>query len=306
VSRTVFLGTSEFAAAVLDRLSSSPHRPSLVIAPPARPRGRGRKPAPAPAAARARELGLELLEAADVNEAPALEAILAAKPDAVCVCAFGQLIREPLLSRLLMLNVHPSLLPRWRGAAPIERAIMAGDRETGVCVIRVEAELDSGPIALRERTPIGAAEDFGALSSRLKEIGGRLLLRALDQAATGEIEFSPQGFDGVAYAEKISPAERQLDPSRPADSLARVVRALTPHIGAHLATAGGGRLGVSLARPVSGDLSPGEIHPDGNALLLGCGEGALRIERVKPAGSRSMDAAAYLRGHKPPARALIP
>jgi methionyl-tRNA formyltransferase len=306
VSRTVFLGTSEFAAAVLERLSSSPHRPSLVIAPPARPRGRGRKPAPAPAAARARELGIELLEAADVNEAPALESILAAGPDVACVCAFGQLIREPLLSRQLMLNVHPSLLPRWRGAAPIERAIMAGDRETGVCVIRVEAGLDSGPVALHERTSIGVAEDFGALSSRLEEIGGKLLLRALDQVAAGEIEFSPQGADGVTYAEKISPAERQLDPSRPADSLARVVRALSPHIGAHLATAGGDRLGVSLARPVSGDLAPGELRPDGDALLLGCGEGVLRIERVKPAGSRAMDAAAYLRGHHLPTRALIP
>ncbi len=306
MSHTVFLGTSQFAAAVLDRLAPSPHRPSLVIAPPPRPRGRGRKAAPAPAAARARELGLEVLEAADVNEPPALEAILAADPDAVCVCAFGQLIREPLLSRMLMLNVHPSLLPRWRGAAPIERAIMAGDTESGVCVIRVEAELDSGPVALRERTPIGASEDFGALSGRLEEIGGKLLLRAIDQAEAGEIEFSAQEADGVTYAEKIAPAERQLDPSRPADFLARVVRALTPHIGAHLATAGGGRLGVILARSASGDLGPGEIRPHGDALLLGCGEGVLRIERVKPAGSRAMDAAAYLRGHEAPPRALIP
>ena len=306
MSRTVFLGTSEFAAAVLDGLCSSPHRPSLVVAPPARPRGRGRRPLPAPVAAKARELGIDLLEAADVNEPGSLQAIRAAGPEVACVCAFGQLIREPLLSELPMLNLHPSLLPRWRGAAPIERAIMAGDEETGVCVMRVVEGLDSGPLALCERTPIGGDEDYGALSGRLEEIGGRLLLSALDLGAAGEIEFREQDAEGVTYAEKILPPERRLDPSRPAIALARVVRALTPHIGAYLATADGGRLGVHRARAESGDLAAGEIRPAGAALLLGCGEGVLRVERVQFPGSRPMDADAYLRGHRPPLRALIP
>ncbi len=305
MSRTVFLGTSEFAATVLDALATSPHRPALVIAPPPRPRGRGRKPAPAPVAVRARRLGLELLETADVNDPESLEAILGAGAELGCVCAFGQLIREPLLSRLPMLNVHPSLLPRWRGAAPIERAIMAGDGETGVCVIRLEEGLDSGPIALREPTSIGEEEDYGGLSGRLAAIGGRLVLRALDLAAAGEIELTPQGEEGVIYAEKISAAERRLDPSHPAESLARAVRALTPHIGAHLATEDGGRLGVRRARAEPGDLAAGEIRAAEGALLLGCAEGVLRLEQVQPPGSRPMDIAAYLRGHRPPPRALI-
>ncbi len=306
MSRSVFLGTSEFAATVLEALCLSAHRPSLVVTPPPRPRGRGRKPAPAPVATRARELGVELLEAADVNHPDSLEAILARDPQLGCVCAFGQLIREPLLLRLPMLNLHPSLLPRWRGAAPIERAIMAGDAETGVCVIRVEEDLDAGPIALREQTPIAEGEDYGSLAARLAAIGGRLLVRGLELAAAGEIEFSAQATDGVTYAEKISREERRLDPSRPAEALACRVRALTPHIGAHIETEGGGRLGVLRARAEPGDLVRGEIRPAGDILLLGCAEGALRLERVQPPGSRPMDAAAYLRGHRPPQRALIP
>src|SRR3954447_581971 len=154
----VFLGTSEFAATVLRRLADSPHRPLLVVTPPDRPKGRGRRTQAPPAAEVATELEIDLLQAANVNEDAALERIRAARPEALAVCAFGQLIREPLLSEWPMLNVHPSLLPRWRGAAPIERAIMAGDGRTGVCVMRVTAGLDSGPIALCEEVPLGPEE----------------------------------------------------------------------------------------------------------------------------------------------------
>ena len=147
--RTAYLGTSEFAATVLRRLADSPHRPALVVTPPDRRQGRGRKVSPPPAAVAAAELGLELLQAENVNEEAALERIRAAQPEAVLVCAFGQLIREPLLSEFPILNVHPSLLPRWRGAAPIERAIMARDETTGICIMRLTAGLDSGPVALR-------------------------------------------------------------------------------------------------------------------------------------------------------------
>ena len=236
--RTAYLGTSDFAATVLRRLADSPHRPALVVTPPDRRQGRGRKVTPPPAALAARELGLELLQAENVNEEAALERIRAAAPEAVVVCAFGQLIREPLLSELPMLNVHPSLLPRWRGAAPIERAIMAGDERTGVCVMRLTAGLDSGPVALREEVAIGPEEDFEALSARLAELGGELLVRALDLQAEGKLEFAEQDEDGVTYAEKIEPAERRLDPARPAAELAAKVRALTPHVGAYLETAG--------------------------------------------------------------------
>ncbi len=297
---TVYLGTSEFAATVLRRLAGSEHRPSLVITPPDRPQGRGRKLTPPPTAEAARELGIELLQAEDVNAEDARARIAAASPGAVVVCAFGQLIREPLLSEHLMLNVHPSLLPRWRGAAPIERAIMAGDARTGVCVMRVTAGLDSGPVALCAETPIGADTDFEALSSTLAGLGGELLVRALNLAAAGGLEFSEQEEAEATYAEKIEGAERRLDPSRPARELAAAVRALTPHVGAYLETAGGERLGVRRARAVDVSVKAGAVRSEWGALLVGCGRGALRLDEVQPPGGKPMPADAYLRGHSLP------
>jgi methionyl-tRNA formyltransferase len=298
--RTAYLGTSEFAATVLRRLAGSPHRPALVVTPPDRRQGRGRKVSPPPAAIAAGELGLELLQAENVNEEGALERIRAAEPAAVLVCAFGQLIREPLLSEFPMLNVHPSLLPRWRGAAPIERAIMARDETTGVCVMRLTAGLDSGPVALREEVPLGPEEDFASLSARLAELGGDLLVRALDLQAEGALDFAEQDEDGVTYAEKIDAAERRLDPARPAAELAAKVRALTPHIGTYLETADGERLGVRQAHVVEADVPQGTLEARDGTLLLGCGDGALRLDVVQPPGSKPMPADAYLRGHEPP------
>ena len=298
--RTVYLGTSEFAARVLRRLAASPHRPALVVTPPDRRQGRGRKVAPPPAAVAAAGLGLELLQAEDVNDETALARIRAAEPEAVLVCAFGQLIREPLLSELPLLNVHPSLLPRWRGAAPIERAIMARDATTGVCVMKLTAGLDSGPIALCEEVPIAPEEDFASLSARLAELGGDLLVRALDLRAEGALDFTEQEEDGVTYAEKIDPAERRLAPGLPAAELAARVRALTPHVGAYLEGADGERLGVLRAHPVEADVQPGALEAHSGALVLGCGEGALQLDEVRPAGGKAMPADAYLRGHEPP------
>ena len=298
--RTVFLGTSSFAAAVLRQLSGSPHRPALVVTPPDRPKGRGRKTLPPAAAEAARELGLELLQAESVNDDSALARIREARPEVAAVCAFGQLIREPLLSEMPMLNVHPSLLPRWRGAAPIERAIMAGDESTGVSVMQVTEGLDSGPVALREEVPIGVDDDFEALAERLAGLGGALLIRALDLQAEGRLELEEQDDAEATYAEKIEPAERRLDPARPAEELARKVRALTPHVGAYLETAGGGRLGVRRARAVEVTVRAGELRPEWGVLLLGCGRGALRLEVVQQEGGRPMAADAYLRGHPVP------
>jgi methionyl-tRNA formyltransferase len=271
-----------------------------VVTPPDRPRGRGRRTLPPPAAAAADELSVELVQIEDVNEPAALERIRAARPDAIVVCAFGQLIREPLLSEWPLLNVHPSLLPRWRGAAPIERAIMAGDGRTGVCVMEVTAGLDSGPVAMREETAIGPEEDFEALSTKLATLGGDLLVEALDGLARDELSFESQDEDDVTYAEKIAPEERRLDPSRPAGELARKVRALTPHVGAYLETGEGERLGVRRARAVDVGVKCGEMRAEWGALLLGCGRGALRLEVVQPAGGRPMAADAYLRGHPVP------
>jgi len=298
--RTVYLGTSEFAAAVLRRLAGSAHRPLLVVAPPDRPKGRGRRTLAPPAADAARELGIELLQAADVNDDAALARIEAIQPEALAVCAFGQLIREPLLSRWPLLNVHPSLLPRWRGAAPIERTLMAGDERAGVCVMRVTAGLDSGPVALREEVTVGAEEDFEALSAKLAALGGELLVRAFDLLAEGALEYAEQDEEEATYAEKIESGERRLDPRRPAAELARKVRALTPHVGAYLETEGGERLGVRRARAVDVGVKAGEMRAEWGALLLGCGRGALRLEVVQSPGGRPMAADAYLRGHPLP------
>jgi methionyl-tRNA formyltransferase len=297
---TVYLGTSDFAATVLRTLAGSAHRPALVVTPADSRQGRGRKLSPPPTAAAATELGIELLQAEDVNAEAVRERIIAARPRAVVVCAFGQLIREPLLSEHLMLNVHPSLLPRWRGAAPIERAIMAGDPRTGVCVMQLVAALDAGPVALSAEVPIGADTEFEALSSTLAGIGGELLVRALNLAAEGNLEFSEQEEAAVTYAEKIDPAERRLDPARPAAELAAVVRALTPHIGAYLETADGERLGVRRARAVDVSVATGSVKSEWGALLVGCCRGALRLDVVQPPGGKPMPVDAYLRGHSLP------
>jgi methionyl-tRNA formyltransferase len=295
--RTAYLGTSDFAAVVLRRLASSPHRPALVVTPPDRRQGRGRKVKPPPAALAAEELGLELLQAENVNDEAALERIRAAKPEAVVVCAFGQLIREPLLSEFPILNVHPSLLPRWRGAAPIERAIMAGDELTGVCIMRLTEGLDSGPVGLREEVAIDPGEDFEPLSARLADLGGELLVRALDLQAEGGLEFTEQDEADVTYAEKIEPGDRRLDPELPATELAAKVRALNPHVGTYLELADGERLGVKRAAAVEAQLPAGELAESEGALLLGTSKGALRLELVQPPGGKPMAADAYLRGH---------
>jgi methionyl-tRNA formyltransferase len=298
--RTAYLGTSEFAAAVLRGLAASRHRPLLVVTPPDRPRGRGRRTQAPPAATAASELDIDLLQAADVNAEPALERLRAAHPEAVAVCAFGQLIREPLLSELPLINVHPSLLPRWRGAAPIERAIMAGDERTGVSVMRVTAGLDSGPVALRKEVAIGPDDDFEALAGKLQPLGVQLLVGSLDRLELGNLGFEEQDDGEATYAEKIDPSERRLDPARPAVELARTVRALSPHIGTYLEAAGGERLGVKRAHPVGASVSVATLRADSGELLLGCGEGALSLDVVQPEGGRPMAAEAYLRGHEPP------
>lgn len=293
----VFLGTSEFAATVLGILAASDQKPELAVTLPDRRQGRGRKEQASPVATRAEELGIAVLKSGNVNEDGDRAKILEVGGEWASICAFGQLIKEPLLSELPMLNVHPSLLPRWRGAAPVERAIMEGDAETGVCVMRLVAGLDSGPVALREVTPIGTDEDFGSLSKRLADIGGKLLVKGLASARAGSIAWEEQGEDGLTYAEKISAGDRQVDPQRTARQIHDQIRGLTPHIGAWLPLGEDERIGIRRssvleAGPAAGTFADREGWP-----VLGCGEGALRLDRVQPAGKREMDGDAWLRGH---------
>jgi methionyl-tRNA formyltransferase len=189
--------------------------------------------------------------------------------------------------------VHPSLLPRWRGAAPIERAIEAGDELTGVTIIRPTAELDAGPICLQREEPIRLDDDYGSLSPRLADLGGELLVDVLDK----QPECHPQPEEGVTIAPKIEPAERRLDPAAGAETLVRRVRALNPHIGTWIELEGGERLGVRKAQIAAESAAPAELVAVNGRLLWGCAGGAVELLVVQPPGGRAMDAADFLRGH---------
>jgi methionyl-tRNA formyltransferase len=222
-----------------------------------------------------------------------LEAIRAAEPEAIAVCAFGQLIREPLLSEFLMLNVHPSLVPRWRGAAPIERAIDAGDERTGVSIMRPTAEMDAGPVCLQRDEPIRPYDTYGTLAPRLAYLGGELLIHSLETHPP----FAEQPADGVTEAEKITAEDRRLDPARTPGELERRVRALSPHVIAWVELPGDERMGVLSARAADDRVEPGRLDAREGRLLFGCERGALELLQVKPPGGRAMAAEAWLRGH---------
>ncbi len=299
--RTIFLGTSDFAAAVLERLSASGHRPRLALTRPDRPRGRGRRLAAPPVAQAARALDIALEQPQRINDPEVCARVrdVAGEEAVLVVCAFGALIKEPLLSAYELLNVHPSLLPRWRGAAPVERAIMAGDARTGVSIMRLTEGLDSGPVCAAVQEAIGPADTYGSLAERLQRLGGELLVKVLDEWEGGQPpRFEEQPEAGVTYAEKIGAEDRLLDPGRTAVELERQVRALHPHIGARLALADGTLLGVSRAALGEEARVPvGRLAASAGHLLYGTSDGALELLEVQSPGGRPMDAGAYLRGH---------
>jgi methionyl-tRNA formyltransferase len=293
--RTVFLGTSSFAVAVLRGLAASAHRPQLVITRPDRPQGRGRRLAPPPVADAARELGIAVEQPASVNDVSTLSLVAKLDPEVICVCAYGALIKEPLLSRYRMLNVHPSLLPRWRGAAPIERAIMAGDERTGVSIMRVTAGLDSGPVCAQASVPIEPDDTYGTLAARLEQLGAELLIGTLDE----DPPCAEQDESLATYAEKITPEDRRLEPARPARELERVVRALNPHVGAWIELERGTRLGVLQARALDGEGEPGQlVRVADGGVAIQCAEGQLELLVVRPPGRREMSAEDWLRGRQ--------
>ncbi|MCW2983581.1 MAG: methionyl-tRNA formyltransferase [Conexibacter sp.] len=273
--RTVYLGTSGFAARVLEVLAEGPYRPDLVVTRPDAKQGRGRKVGPPPVALAARGLGIDVDQPASVNDDAARARIAEVQPDAVILCAFGALVKDPLLSDYDILNVHPSLLPRWRGAAPVERAMMAGDAQTGVSIMRLVADLDAGPVYAQQPEPILPTDTYASLSERLQDVSVELLRRVLDTNPAPE----PQPEDGVTYAEKLTAEDRTLDLTRSPEENVRIVRALHPHIGARIALPSGELLGVQEA-----------------SIAL---DGSLELLTVQPAGGRTMGYAEYLRGHPP-------
>jgi methionyl-tRNA formyltransferase len=287
---TVYLGTSDFAVTILRRLAASEHRPTLVVTRPDRPAGRGRKLQSPPVADAARELGLAVAQPDRLADEDATAQVLAESPDALVVCAYGAIVREPLLSARTIYNVHPSLLPRWRGAAPIERAIAAGDAETGVSIMALDEGLDCGPVSIQHAEPIHPADTYGTLAPRLADLGAELLLRALD----AQLPFVPQPETGITYAEKITADDRTLDPAAPAPVNERMVRALAPHIGARVVLPDGAMLGIHEARVMTDVLDDGQLHLDGGCARLG----ALELVRVQPAGGKPMAAADWLRGRQ--------
>jgi methionyl-tRNA formyltransferase len=241
--------TAPLGADVLERLAAK-HDVSYLLTRPDRPRGRGRRVGPPPAKEVAERLGI------DVRQPERLEGFDPGE-DVVVLAAYGALIPEDVLERALWLNVHPSLLPRWRGAAPIERALIAGDPETGVTIIKLVPELDAGPIAAQQAFAVGEDDDFGTVSARAAELGAELVDDVLPNP-----QFEPQPDEGVTYAEKIGPADRELDWSRSAPELLNQVRALSPHIGAR-AELQGRRVTIWKARIEDGKLLPLELQPDG-------------------------------------------
>ncbi len=303
--RNVYLGTSDFAATVLSKLLDSPHAPSLVVTRPARPKGRGKKLQDPPVADLANERGIPVFQPESVNDEEATERILAEKPEAITVCAFGAIVKEPLLSAAPSFNVHPSLLPRWRGAAPLERAIQAGDKFTGVTIMQLVEELDAGPMCAQERFVIRDADNFGMIAPHLAEIGGRMLVSALSLADAGGVEWRDQ-LDGheeseITYAEKILREDRVLQPrSSSAIELDRTIRALTPHIGAIFETAGGDPLRVEEAKVTDRTLEPGAAAAEDGRLFIGTTDMTLELLRVRPAGGKTMDVESFLRGNDAP------
>jgi methionyl-tRNA formyltransferase len=291
--RVAFAGTNWWAAQALERLAGAPGLDiARVISQPDRPAGRGRKAAAPPVAVTARELGLALVQ--PERPAEALPALQRDGVGAVAVVAYGELVPRSLLDAVPFVNLHPSALPRWRGAAPIERALMAGDREGAVAAMLLVEALDAGPVAALERFDVGPDDDAGVVYARALELGLEPFARALRDAGSGGLATVPQVGEPT-YAAKITAADRALDPARPARELHDRVRALAPHIGARLALDGIGHT-IWRTRVLDAGPSVGVLERSGDILALGCGEGALEICDLQPPGGRRLPAADWLRG----------
>ena len=266
--KLVVAATAQFGAAVLEGLALG-HEIELLLTRPDRPRGRGRALGSPPSKEAAKRLGIPVAQPERLLEAPGSAAT-------IVVCAYGVIIPDELLGDRLWLNVHPSLLPRWRGAAPVERALMAGDTETGVTIHQTTPELDAGPVAAQRAFPVGAEDDSGAVYDRAAQVAIELLDQVLPSPS-----FEPQTVEGVTYAEKIRPVDRDIDWSQPVEQTVNRVRALSPHIGAR-ADVGGRQIIVWRARPAT---------PDSVLAVAG-----VELVEVQPEGRRRMTAGEYLRG----------
>lgn len=299
--RVVFAGTPEFAAVSLEALLAARHEITLVLTQPDRPAGRGRKPRPSAVKQLAGERGLRLLQPATLKDPEVLNAVSASRPEVIVMAAYG-LIFPPALLGLAprgCVNVHASLLPRWRGAAPIQRALLAGDRETGITLIRMDQGLDTGPIIARHAVPIAARETAGSLHDKLAAVGARAIVGALSELQRdGRLPAEAQPEEGATYAAKLAPAETVIDWGASADAIDRNVRALDPAPGAQT-TLAGAALKIWEASPLPGRFgAPGVVaKAEAAGIVVACGEGALNVTRLQRAGGKRMPAATFLAGH---------
>ncbi|MCB2102499.1 MAG: methionyl-tRNA formyltransferase [Rhodobacterales bacterium] len=302
--RLAFMGSPDFSVPVLDALIEAGHQVACVYAQPPRPAGRGHHEHPCPVHARAAELGLAVRTPASLKGEAEQAAFRALELDVAVVSAYGLILPRAVLTapRLGCVNVHASLLPRWRGAAPIQRAIEAGDRESGVTIMQMDEGLDTGAMLLTERVRITPAMDAGALHDALSILGARLVVEALEGLEAGTLTPVPQPEDGATYARKLDKAEGMIDWTRPAEDLARQVRALTPWPGTWCIIHGE-RVKILAAEVAPGEGEPGTVLDD--ALTVACGRDALRATRVQRSGKGAMAASEMLRGRPVPRGTVV-
>lgn len=297
--RLAFMGTPDFAVPVLHALADAGHMIVRVYTQPPRPAGRGRNLRPSPVHAAAEALGIPVATPESFRDPAVVADFAALELDAAVVVAYGLILPQAALDapRLGCLNLHASLLPRWRGAAPIQRAIMAGDSATGACVMQMEAGLDTGPVLACKATPIGPEDTARTLHDRLAGIGAALMVETLAALAAGEVSPTPQPEIGAIYAAKIDKAEARVDWTRSAAELGAHIRGLSPFPGAWCEI-GGERVKLLMAEPENGAGLPGEALDD--RLLVACGTGALRLVTLQRSGKGAIGAAAFLQGFPVP------
>jgi methionyl-tRNA formyltransferase len=296
--RLVFAGTPEFAARSLAALLEAGHEIPLVLTQPDRPSGRGMRPSASAVGQLAQERGLTLFQPATLKDSSSAARIATARPEVLVVVAYGLIFPQPVLdvAPFGALNVHASLLPRWRGAAPIQRALLAGDRETGVTIMKMDAGLDTGPMLAQRSVAILADDDAGTLHDRIAALGAEMIVAALPTLASGKAEFRAQPADGVTYAHKIDKRETLLDWGRPAAELERAVRAFRPSPGAQ-ARLRGETMKIWRASIVRRQGEPGTVlEAAPNGVVVACGENSLALTELQRGGSRRLPAAELLRG----------
>lgn len=295
--RVIFMGSPDFSVPVLEALVDAGHDIAAVYCQPPRPAGRGKKDRPTAVHARAAQMGLDVRHPVSLKGDAERADFAALGADVAVVVAYGLILPQAILDAPEQgcLNIHASLLPRWRGAAPIHRAIIEGDAETGVCIMQMEAGLDTGPVLLTESLRIGDEETTGALHDRLSEMGARMICEALGQLGTLTPQIQPA--DGVTYAAKIDKSEAAVDWSKPAEVISRQIRGLSPFPGAWTMQEGQ-RIKLLGARVATGQGNPGEALDD--VMTIACGQGAVQIMRAQRAGKGAQDADVFLRGNPVP------